>query len=157
MKLMPARLVPAGLAGRFALASAGLAAVAVLLLSIASWWIIDRQQHAADERIAMRERQFHAANIASSLRAVSSRMSEVAHSNLLATALVDSAGKETYLAPFINGIRQVNGLPVALSFTDFEGQEIASNAAAHFTAQQLAWARAQLPLGQDSIAVFEKR
>jgi signal transduction histidine kinase/ActR/RegA family two-component response regulator len=81
-------------------------------------------------------------------------MSEVAHSNLLATALVDSAGKETYLAPFINGIRQVNGLPVALSFTDFEGKEIASNAAAHFTAQQLAWARAQLPLGRRAARVM---
>ena len=38
---------------------------------------------------------------------LAARMDEVANSPILANALVDSAGRETYLAAFLNGPRQV--------------------------------------------------
>lgn len=148
------RLLPSGLAERFGLASAALAAVAVLLVSLASWWLIQHQQTLADRAIATRERQFHADNIGSTLRAISSRMTEVAGSTILATGLVDSAGKETYLAPYLNGIRQINGIPVQVLFADFEGKEIASNGPARFSGPQLEWLRSQLAAGKPAAQVI---
>jgi signal transduction histidine kinase/ActR/RegA family two-component response regulator len=145
---------PSSLAQRFALASAALAVAAVLLVSLASWWVIRLEHDAAERRLANREREFHAANVGSNLTAVASRMAEVASSTILATGLVDSAGKETYLAPFLNGIRQINGIPVQVLFSDFSGQEIASNAGAHFNAQQMEWLRSRLLQAQPASAIF---
>ncbi len=113
--------LPKSLARRFALAAAGLAAGALLLTSLASWWLLTRQHEDAMNELAARERQFHAQTIGLNLTALAARMSEVAGSTILATGLVDSAGKETYLEPFLAGIKQVNGIPVEVLFTDFEG------------------------------------
>ncbi len=147
--------LPAGLAGRFALASAGLAAVGLLLVSLASWWLIDRQQAQAEAQLAARAREFHAANVASTLRALHIRMAEVAGSTILATGLVDSAGKETYLTPFLNGIRQVNGIPLKVLFTDYEGKEIAGNGAGQFGDAELQWLRGQLAADGASARIFD--
>ncbi len=139
--------LPVGLARRFALAAAGLAAGALLLTSLASWWLINRQHQEALEQLAAKERQFHAAAVGSDLHALAARIAEVAESTILATGLVDSAGRETYLTPFLSGIRQINGVPIQLLFTDFEGKEIASNNGTAFTPGELQWLRKQLEVG----------
>ena len=148
------RWIPASLAGRFALASAGLAAVAVLLISVASWWLLNRQHERAAEALATHERQARAAALGADLRALTARMSEIAGSTLLATGLVDSAGRETYLAPFLQGIRQVNGIPVQVLFTDFQGREIASNGQAHFSPEQTTWLQRMIEQGRPTAAIF---
>jgi signal transduction histidine kinase/ActR/RegA family two-component response regulator len=145
--------LPTSLARRFALGAAGLAAGALLLTSLASWWLLTRQQEDAMHELAARERQFHAQTIGLNLTALATRMTEVAASTILATGLVDSAGKETYLQPFLAGIRQVNGIPVQVLFTDFEGAEIASNNA-QFSADERAWLRQKLKLGRPASAIF---
>jgi signal transduction histidine kinase/CheY-like chemotaxis protein len=145
---------PTSLARRFALAAAGLAAAALLLISLASWWLINSEHVEAVEQLAATERQFRAEAVGSDLAALATRMSEMADSTILATGLVDSAGRETYLAPFLAGIRQINGLPVQVLFTDFEGQEIASNGAANFSDEQLRWLRGGLAAGRAAAAVF---
>ena len=145
--------LPTSLARRFALAAAGLAAGALLLTSLASWWLLTRQHEDAMNELAARERQFHAQTIGLNLSALAVRMTEVAGSTILATGLVDSAGKETYLQPFLAGIRQVNGIPVEVLFTDFEGVEIASNNGKFSTAQRT-WLRQKLLLGRPASAIF---
>ncbi len=145
--------LPKSLARRFALAAAGLAAGALLLTSLASWWLLTRQHEDAMNELAARERQFHAQTIGLNLTALAARMSEVAGSTILATGLVDSAGKETYLEPFLAGIKQVNGIPVEVLFTDFEGVEIASNNGKFSTAQRT-WLRQKLLLGRPASAIF---
>ena len=145
--------LPTSLARRFALAAAGLAASALLLTSLASWWLLTRQHEDAMQELAARERQFHAQTIGLNLTALATRMTEVASSTILATGLVDSAGKETYLQPFLAGIRQVSGIPVQVLFTDFEGSEIASNNA-QFTEEQRVWLRQKLKLGRPASAIF---
>lgn len=149
-----ALFAPRSLARRFALAAAGLAAGVLLATSLAAWWLIDRQHDQALEELAARERQTHAAAVSSQLHALAGRMSEVAGSTILATGLVDSAGRETYLAPFLGAIRHINGVPVQVLFTDFEGREIASNSGAHFTEAQLEWLRRELDAGRRNSAVF---
>jgi signal transduction histidine kinase/CheY-like chemotaxis protein len=147
-------LLPAGLARRFALAAAGLAAGAVLVISLASWRLIDRQHDQALHELAARERQFHAEAVGGNLTALATRMTEMAASTILATGLVDSAGRETYLAPFLAGVRQINGIPVQVLFTDFEGKTIASNSVTRFSDPQLDWFRQQLELGRPGSAIF---
>ncbi len=145
----------ASMTRRFALAAAGLAAAAVLLVSLASWWLINLAQQDSIQQLAATQRQFRAEAIGNELQALAERMTELAGSTILATGLVDSIGRETYLAPFLAGIRQINGIPVQVLFTDFEGQEIASNGMAHFDQAQLAWLRSELDAGRSNALIFE--
>ncbi len=144
----------ASLAQRFALVAAGLAVAALLLTTLASWWLIRQQHDQTLHELATRERQFRAAAVGTDLKALAGRMSEIAGSTILATGLVDSAGRETYLTPFLNGVRQINGLPVQVMFTDFQGKEIASNGSVRFTPAQLAWLRRKLDEGKPAAEIF---
>ncbi len=144
----------ASLAHRFALAAAGLAAAALLLTSLASWWLISRQHESALRELGAHERQYRAAAVGSDLKALAARMSEIAGSTILATGLVDSAGRETYLGPFLQGIRQINGVPVQVMFTDFQGREIATNGGASFSMAQQEWLRSHIDAGHPAAKIF---
>ena len=110
---------PTSLSHRFAIAAAILTAAAVLLISIVSFWLIDRQREQANALLQQREVAFHATTVGTNLAALATRLADVANSPILANALVDSAGKETYLRPYLHGLRQINGIPLQLMFTDF--------------------------------------
>ncbi|WP_296952430.1 PAS domain-containing sensor histidine kinase [uncultured Massilia sp.] len=144
---------PTSLSQRFALAAAILTAAAVLLIAGVSSWLIDRQRAQANALLLQREVAFHATTVGRNLEALATRLAEVANSPILATALVDSAGKETYLTPFLHGLRQMNGIPLRLLFTDFEGKEIASNGVPGFTEADLAWLRARIESGDERAAL----
>jgi signal transduction histidine kinase len=149
------RLRAGSLTRRFAVASAVLTAVAVLLVAAASFWLVDRQHAAAVAVLQQRETAFNAQMVSNTLMTLASRMDDVADSPILATALVDSAGRETYLAPFLNSLRQINGIPVQVLFTDFEGKPIAGNGLERFDAGQLAWLRTQIDKGLETAAIFD--
>ncbi|MDB5728146.1 MAG: hypothetical protein JWQ00_1351, partial [Noviherbaspirillum sp.] len=147
----------ASLTRRFAFAAAALATAALLLITVSSWWLV-RQQHASAVNVLnQKEAEFHAAAASRVLHGIASRLSEVAGSSILATGLVDSAGRETYLSPYLNSIKQVSGVPVQILFTDFEGEEIASNGSADFTESQIDWFRRQLQAGKRNAAIFAGR
>jgi PAS domain S-box-containing protein len=146
---MTADISSGSLAKRFARAAAILTAAAVLFISLASFWLIDRQRNESNALLQQREVAFHATTVANNLQALAARMADVAASPILATALVDSAGKETYLAPFLHGLRQINGIPVQVLFTDFEGKAIAGNDAAGFTQADLDWLRSRIDSGSE--------
>jgi PAS domain S-box-containing protein len=82
-------------------------------------------------------------------------MAEVAGSSILATALVDSAGKETYLTPYMNSIKQINGVPIQMLFVDFEGREIASNGDTDFEPKELDWLAQHLQSGERTATILE--
>jgi len=140
---------PASLSRRFAIAAAILTAAAVLLISMVSFWLIDRQREQANTLLQQREVAFHATTVGTNLEALTTRLADVANSPILANALVDSAGKETYLRPYLHGLRQINGIPLQLMFTDFEGGAIADNGTAGFTARDLAWLRERIDSGDE--------
>jgi len=144
---------PASLSRRFAIAAAILTAAAVLLISIVSFWLIDRQREQANALLQQREVAFHATTVGTNLDALTTRLAEVANSPILANALVDSAGKETYLRPYLHGLRQINGIPLQLMFTDFEGGKIADNGTAGFTPDDVAWLRARIESGDERAAL----
>ncbi|MEN3276482.1 MAG: hypothetical protein V7631_2272 [Massilia sp.] len=141
---------------RFAIASAILAAAAVLLVAATSFWLVNRQHEAAVALLQQREAAFNARTVGETLETLAARMDEVADSPILATGLVDSAGRDTYLAPFLNGLRQINGIPVQVLFTDFEGKAIAGNGLERFDPDQIAWLRARIDQGKENAAIFER-
>ena len=146
----------ASLTQRFALASAILAGAAVLLVAAASFWLVNRQHDAALALLQQREAAFNARSVGNALTTLVTRMGEVADSPILATGLVDSAGKETYLAPFLGGLRQIAGIPVQVLFTDFEGKAVAGNGLERFDEEQLAWLRERIDRGLDQAAIFAR-
>jgi PAS domain S-box-containing protein len=144
---------PASLSRQFALVAAILTAAAVLLISLVSSWLIDRQREEANNLLQRREVAFHATTVAHNLEALTTRLAEVSNNPILANALVDSAGKETYLTPFLHGLRQINGIPLQLMFSDFEGVEIADNGGPGFSAADLSWLRKRIDSGDERPAV----
>ena len=149
------RLVAGSLARRFAFSAAALAAAALMLTLFASWALV-AQQHASGLReLQKKEMDFHEASVRGSLRALAIRLGELADSAILANALVDSAGRETYLKPYLNGARQVTGVSVQLMLTDFEGNAIARSVDATFSPAQQAWLRLQLEKAVDAATVME--
>ncbi|XYJ09834.1 hybrid sensor histidine kinase/response regulator [Telluria sp. B2] len=150
-------LLQAGsLTRRFAIASAILTAAAVLLVAATSFWLVDRQHDAAVALLQQRETAFNARTVGNTLATLVTRMKEVADSPILATGLVDSAGKETYLGPFLNSLRQINGIPVQVLFTDFEGKPIAGNGLERFDPEQMDWLRARIDRGAETGAIFDR-
>ncbi|MBF0374924.1 MAG: HAMP domain-containing protein [Alphaproteobacteria bacterium] len=82
------------------------------------------------------------------LATVTETMEALAGNSVLATALVDSAGKETYLIPFLSGFRRVDGLPVGIVFTDFEAKTIATNGRAPPSEAERRWLLAAIAEGR---------
>jgi len=150
---MAETFAPASLSRRFAIAAAILTAAAVLLIAGVSFWLIDQQRAQANALLQKREVTFHATTVGHNLDALATRLQEVGASPILATALIDSTGKETYLTPFLHGLRQMNGIPVRLLFTDFEAQEIADNGVPGFTPADMTWLRARLDSGDERAAL----
>ncbi len=141
------------LARRFAYRAALLAGIAMLGVAGTSWWLIN-QEHAASLRsLLKKDAELQATSASSKLRGIAGRMSELANSSLIGNALNDSAGKESYLMPYLNGIQRINDIPVDILFTDFEGREIARNGNVSFSEQELNWLREKLPAGQPAARV----
>ncbi|WP_322404981.1 ATP-binding protein [Massilia luteola] len=147
---------PASLSRRFAIAAAILAAASVLLIAGVSFWLIDYQRAQANALLQKREVAFHATTVGHNLASIVTRLQEVGASPILARALVDGTGKETYLAPFLQGLREMNGIPLQLLFTDAEGKEIADNGVPGFTPGDLAWLRAGLADGSERAALRDR-
>jgi hypothetical protein len=73
------------LSRRFAIAAAILTAAAMLLISIVSFWLIDRQRERANDLLQQREVAFHATTVGHNLEALTTRLADVAASPILAT------------------------------------------------------------------------
>ncbi len=151
--MSPAAPSPAGLSRRFAIAAAILTAAAVLLIALASLWLVSQQRAQTSALLHQQELAFYAKSAAANLDLLVTRMSEVANNPILATGLVDSAGRDTYLAPYLQGVRQINGIPVQVLFTDFEGKAIAGNGSERFSAGDLDWLKQQLARDTEGVAI----
>jgi PAS domain S-box-containing protein len=148
-------LASMSLSRRFALSAAILSAAAILLISLISLWLVSEQRASAAAVLAERELGFHARSVGTNLQSLTTHIGDVANNPILATALVDSAGKELYLLPFLQGVRQINGIPVAVALTDFEGKPIATNGADSFSTEELAWLRQQIAHDSDRSAILQ--
>lgn len=135
-------LIPASvpsLAQRIARYSAALLLIFILTIGASSWWLIRGEQLRAYHQLINKEIELHANRVSTRLQTVHNQIAQAAASSLISTALVDSAGKDAYLVPYLQGLQRVEGIPVSLVFVDFEGKEIARNGAAGIGEQHFAW------------------
>ena len=146
---MRAALAGASLAKKFALGSAALATAVLVMTTLASGWLAALQGRAVERMLVQREAE-HSAQLASTtMRGITLRMAELADSSVLAAALTDTTGRDTYLHPYLTSIHHVNAIPVAILFTDFSGNDIASNDYASFDEADRKWVRRQLAAGTE--------
>ncbi len=125
----------------------------MLTITGASWRMISQNHEDSLRKLLEKDVELQTTTISSTLGEIATRMSELANSRLVASALIDSSGKETYLAPYLRGIQRINGIPVDLLLVDFQGREIASNGGGSFSEQELSWLREKLPAGQPASRV----
>lgn len=142
------RTIAPTLGRRFALAAAAMAVCALLLAAAASAFLAWQQQNQSRRLLMEREARQNAVLLSTTLEAICTRLKDAASSSLLANALVDSAGRQTYLVPYLHGLQSINGVAVQILFTDFEGKEIASSGSSHFSARELQWLKPQLDSGK---------
>ena len=115
------------LAHRFTLVSAALSVALSLLVgsalySVSSRGLLDQRHDNVRVNAMLVARQTEGL-----LATLASTIDKLADNSVLATGLIDSAGRETYIFPFMQSFQQVAGVPISLVFTDFEGKPIASN------------------------------
>ena len=132
------------LAQRIALFSAGLLVAFILALGSTSWLLIRSEQANAQRQLLDRDLQLQSSRIGNLISTLHGGLADVARSSLISTALVDSLVKEAYLIPYLQGLRRIDGIPISLAFTDFEGNEIARNGNPGLTDADFDWLRTVL-------------
>lgn len=141
--MIPNRALPR-LSQRIALLGSSLLIAFMLALGGAAWLIIRAEQNRAQDQLLDQEITTEATRVGRLLTTIHGELREVAHSSLLSNSLVDSAGRDAYLIPYLQGLRRVYGVPVSIVFTDFEGKEIARNGSAGVDEEDFRWLREAL-------------
>jgi len=127
------------LAQRITRFSTVLLATFILLIGSGSWLVIRNEQAQAQQLLLGKEMQLHVNRVGTLIQTIHGQLKSAAASSLISTALVDSAGKDAYLIPYLQGLRRVEGVPVSLLFADFEGKEIARNGMGGFRDAHFQW------------------
>jgi len=110
---------------RLALAATGLALVVIVALGGASYYALKRQIVASTETALRHESVLLGERYEGLLNAADRHLAALARNPLIANALVDSAGRDAYLAPFLRDLRDINRLPVRVILVDFQGRPLA--------------------------------
>ena len=155
------RMLTSGrLARRFALVSLMLGVLIAILIG-ASLYVVS-SRHLARQHLANVEANasLAARQTEGLLDTLVTTMRDLAGNSVLATALVDSAGKETYLVPFLGSFNHIASVPVAILFTDFEGERIADNGRRSGTLSMvpadMTWLRAAIAAGKPAATVIRQ-
>ncbi len=145
------------LAHRFTLVSAALSVALSLLVGgalyyVSSQGLLDQRRDNIQANAMLVARQTEGL-----LATLAGTIDKLANNSVLATGLVDSAGRETYILPFLQSFQQIAGVPISLVFTDFEGKPIANNGLSSVSADDMAWLVRTILTGQRSAVIIEER
>jgi PAS domain S-box-containing protein len=110
---------------RFAAATAWLAALSLFVMFLVAWAWTEQLHRQSAMQLAQRDLQWRAERTADALVNVVGRLREVAANPLVQTALTDSNARMSYLQPYLDSIRAVDGIPVQVALVDFEGKPLA--------------------------------
>ena len=146
-------LTRASLTLRFAIAAALMAIAVLIATGVSSWWLSNLELEAASRALQKKEAEAGAAQVASTMGAIALHMNEMTIGSLLVSAVTDSKGKETYLHPYLSSIKSINGLPLSILFTDYLGNEMASNDGGNFTERDRKWMVERLTLGKEDAVI----
>jgi len=160
LRSMQRRFTAGRLARRFAFVSLMLGILLTILIGASLYMVssrhLIRQHHGnveANAALVARQTEGQLSTLVETIR-------ELSDNSVLATALVDSAGKETYLLPFLRSFGRIASVPVALVFTDFEGAPIADNGQraelARVTPADMAWLGRAIAAGRSDATVMRE-
>lgn len=113
---------------RISLAASMLTMAFILAVGGTSYYIMRAQITACIETALHYEAILQAAHVSDQLRAVISTMTSLSQNTLVLNSLMDSFTRETSLIPFLQDFGKINGVPVAIALTDFQGNTVAASA-----------------------------
>lgn len=111
------------------IATAILLAVVAFVMSIGVFSYFDMRaviQHNVDDAVALHG-EYASSQVSGTINGLFESLTELSNNTLVGNALVDDLGRSVYLVNFLNGFRLVNGVPVQVIVTNFQGNMIASN------------------------------
>ncbi|MHC4984308.1 MAG: hypothetical protein ACYTF6_14225, partial [Planctomycetota bacterium] len=103
------------------------------------------------------EASIAAENIGGRLATITETLANLSANTVVFNALIDSAGRETYLLPFLQGFTSINDVPIRVSLVDFQAQVVAETAVTVSSAEQEGWLLASIESGRSAAAIFEER
>jgi signal transduction histidine kinase len=133
---------------RVAVSLVAVSLVFTLGANVATWLVARQAVQGSVERRLDRDAALLTARVADLLRGVGAGVATLASNPLLSSALVDSAGREQYLVPFLRDFQPNAALPVDLTLCDFRGQPIASGRGGKRARGDDAWLRQVVELDQ---------
>ncbi len=148
-----AELIRPSLTQRFAITTAMLALVVLIVTGLTSRWLLSVQSEVASRALQKKEAEAGAAQVVATLGAIALEMNEMANGSLLVSAVTDSKSKETYLHPYLNSVKNIHGLPISILFADYLGNEIASNEQGRFTKSDRKWMAERIYQGKEDAVI----
>lgn len=132
------------LSTRVAFAASAVALFFVLLTGGGAWLVTRTLIAQQVNGLLQTEAILRAERVSDLLDGVIANFHALAANTVVANALVDSVGRETYLQPLLADVSQVNNLPAEAVVTDFQGRVlVASNPAVQVPAEWVAEAVAE--------------
>ena len=143
-----------GLAARIALAASALTLLFVTAVGGVSF-VVTRAQISQGVRDGLsHQTALLASRLSTTLNSVATTLSELKQNALVLNSLMDSYTRRTSLDPFLEGFSTVNGVPVEITLTDFEGRPVAGAAAVASDSDR--WKVGVLEHGRPYVTVEER-
>ncbi len=148
-----AELIRPSLTQRFAITTAMLALVVLIVTGLTSRWLLSVQSEVASRALQKKEADAGAAQVAAIMGAIGLQMNEMANGDLFVSAVIDSKNKDSYLRPYLSSVKSINGLPVFILLADYTANELASNDRGNFTEHDRKWMAERLYQGKEDAAI----
>jgi hypothetical protein len=142
---------------RTALAVGLVSSLMVGLVGVTGYLVVrDRTIEAEQVKVEIKARGAAARVETRLLQAVQS-VDALSRNLVIRNALLDSAGREIYVKPILDGVAQVDGQPVSLSLLDFRARPvIEAGSASRVAADQQAWLRARIESATPGARLVER-
>jgi hypothetical protein len=144
-----AELIRPSLTQRFAITTAMLALVVLIVTGLTSRWLLSVQSEVASRALQKKEADAGAAQVAAIMGAIGLQMNEMANGDLFVSAVIGSKNKDSYLRPYLSSVKSINGLPVFILLADYTANELASNDHGNFTEHDRKWMAERLYQGKE--------
>ncbi len=108
-------------------AAAALAFVVIMGAGILSYRVAAKQLEMMLQKEMNARSEIICTHIDHQLKNIIATLSENSRNTLFANALADSAGRDNYLRPYLNGFQKVGSVPVHAVLCDFQGQPLTFN------------------------------
>jgi signal transduction histidine kinase/CheY-like chemotaxis protein len=144
------------LSNRIAITASILIAAVMVIIGGMSYWTSRSQIVENAVRALEYEATIAAEAIGGRLATITGTFASLSDNTVVFNALIDSAGRETYLIPFFQGFTSINDVPIRVSLVDFQAQVLAETETTIAAPEQKAWLLKSIESGRSVGAIFEE-